>query len=165
MPTSRAAAGESSRSAARVSVRGACSGACGPHLAVARLGRSNQRIDQAPRHGRDVLDRAVENRLIGVRWSGETGELAHELHRGGANLLVGRGRIEVEEGSNIAAHTDIFPHPLHGCQSRSTRFSRTLKRPPQNRRPLAAAKGWRPFCTMTRGGKTMNVNQLMTPDP
>ncbi len=51
-----------------------------------------------------LVDGAVERRLVGLRRRGEAAQLADELDRRGADLLVGRRRVEVEEGADVSAH-------------------------------------------------------------
>src|SRR5262245_43394553 len=84
-------------------------GGAGPRLgrldlAVARRGGGLQRLDQLARHPERVLHGPVERRLVGLRRLREAAQLAHELQRGGADLLVGGGRIEVEQGLDAPAH-------------------------------------------------------------
>src|SRR5580765_8373561 len=73
-------------------------------LAIARVGCRDQRIDQAARDGSDILDGAIEHSLVCLRRRVEAAELAHELQRGIVHFGVGRGRIEVEQGFDVAAH-------------------------------------------------------------
>ena len=47
--------------------------------------------------------------FVGLGRLVEAADLAHELERGGANLLVGYGRIEVEEHFDVAAHREGPP--------------------------------------------------------
>ena len=51
-----------------------------------------------------AFDRAVERGLVGLRGVGEAGELAHELERRGADFVLGRRRLEIEQGTDVAAH-------------------------------------------------------------
>src|SRR5205814_51348 len=51
-----------------------------------------------------LLDRRVESRLIGLGRRIEAAELAYELQRGRADLLVGRRRLEIEQCLDVAAH-------------------------------------------------------------
>ena len=62
--------------------------------------------DAISRRGRigDLVDRRLEGRRVGARGLGEAAELAHELTRGGADLLVVGRRIEIEQGADAAAH-------------------------------------------------------------
>ena len=46
----------------------------------------------------------MERGLVRARGMGEAGELADELGRRGAHFLVGRRRLEVEQGLDVAAH-------------------------------------------------------------
>src|SRR5690349_10886948 len=59
-----------------------------------RRGR-DQRVKQPHRRGGDLLDGSLERGLVGLGWLGGSADLAHVLERRGANLLVGRGRLEV----------------------------------------------------------------------
>src|SRR5580765_8149848 len=52
----------------------------------------------------DLFDGAVEGGFVGFRGRREAAELAHELDRGGADFLFGRGRLEIEQGADVAAH-------------------------------------------------------------
>src|SRR5438093_3267628 len=77
----------------------------------------DQRVEQAPRGVGDIVDRAVERGLVGLRWLVEARDLAHELERGGPDLLVGGGRGEVEERSDVSAHDSL---PRLGVTQRRT---------------------------------------------
>src|SRR5262245_10232491 len=84
-------------------------------LSVARLGVGHQRPDQRTRGGRDLLDRVVEHDLVGLGGAGEAAQLANELQRRGADLLVGGGRLEVEQGLDASTHggvTQMESHPV-----------------------------------------------------
>src|ERR1700693_2743694 len=72
-------------------------------LAVARRARGGKIMQQATRHVGDLVDGALERRLVGFRGVREAGELAHELERRGADFLLGRRRIEIEQGADVAA--------------------------------------------------------------
>ena len=76
----------------------------GPLGTIPRGGRCDERINQSPGNVGNVIDRAIEGCLIGVRRLRETRELAHELDRRRANFFVCGRRVEVEERSNIPAH-------------------------------------------------------------
>src|SRR5207249_1687017 len=56
----------------------------------------------------NLLDRAGKRRLVGPGGVRKTAELAHELERGGADLILGRGRLEVEQRADIAAHRSLL---------------------------------------------------------
>src|SRR5690606_23123493 len=75
-------------------------------LDLAVLGRrvGLQGVDEAPRRGRDLLDRRRERRLVRPRRLLEPADLADVLQGGGAYLLVGGRRVEVEERLDAAAH-------------------------------------------------------------
>src|SRR5258708_36689159 len=77
-------------------------------LAVARRRLRMQRRQQPPRGVGNFDDRALERRLVGLRRLVEAGQLAHELQRRGLDFLLGRGRLEIEQGLDVAAH-DAFP--------------------------------------------------------
>src|SRR5262245_27906620 len=84
--------------------RGSRTGARGLHLAVAWLGVGHQRPDQRTRRGGDLLDRVIEHDLVGLRGTGKAAQLADELQRRRAYLLVGGGRLEIEQGLDASAH-------------------------------------------------------------
>src|SRR5262249_25581821 len=84
--------------------RGLLAGARGDDLAIARRSLRHERVDQAPGHDRDLVNGLVEDGLIGLRRFREAAELADELQRRCPDLLVGRGRIEVEERLDVSAH-------------------------------------------------------------
>jgi uncharacterized protein YuzE len=63
-----------------------------------------KRFEQGARGGGDVGDGAVEGGGVGLRGPVEAGELAHELQGRGAHFFVGRRRVEVEQGLDVAAH-------------------------------------------------------------
>src|ERR1700680_2099843 len=79
-------------------------GFLGFDLPVARGGGRLQRRQQPPRGAGDLLDGAIEGCRIGLRRPVEPGELAHELQGGGADIILARRRIEVEQRSDVAAH-------------------------------------------------------------
>ena len=56
----------------------------------------------------DLVDRALERLRIGLRGLGEAAHLAHELERGGPDLLFRRGRFEIEQRADVAAHADLL---------------------------------------------------------
>src|SRR6478752_833147 len=67
-------------------------------LAIARGCAGMQRGEQPPRRDRHFLDGAVERGLVGLRGPAEAGQLAHELQRRGADLVLRRRRFEIEQG-------------------------------------------------------------------
>src|SRR5262249_27586362 len=77
--------------------------------AVARGGRREKRGEQLPRHLGSAADGVREGRLVRPRGPGEAGELAHELECGRADLVVGDGRLEVEERLDVSAHANGLP--------------------------------------------------------
>src|SRR5579871_997260 len=76
----------------------------GFRLAVARGRRGVERGDEAVGGLRDLFDRAVEGLAIPLGGLRVSADLADELKRGGADFLVARGRLEVEERADVAAH-------------------------------------------------------------
>ena len=62
------------------------------------------RRSSCPRHRCDLVDRAVERRLVGFRRRGEAAQLADELQRRRAHFLVGRRRIEVEQRLDVRTY-------------------------------------------------------------
>src|SRR5271165_806030 len=83
-------------------------------LAVPRRSGAAQRMDELPRGLRDLVDRALEGLCIGLRGPGEPADLPHELERGGADFVVGGGRLEVEQRADIAAHDRSLSNPEIG---------------------------------------------------
>src|SRR5205814_868187 len=73
-------------------------------LAVAGRRRGHEGFQELARGTRDSIDGALECRLIGARRIVEAADLAHVLKRGRAHLLLGRRRLEVVEGANVATH-------------------------------------------------------------
>src|SRR5258708_28116964 len=79
-------------------------------LAVARRRMRMQRGQQAVGGGSYLSHRAVERLGIGLRRLVETGQFSHELHRGGVDFVLGRGRLEIEQRLDVAAHL-FSPRP------------------------------------------------------
>src|SRR5262245_32839625 len=76
----------------------------GLDLAMARRGAGDERVEEPVRHRRDLVDGAAEGRRVGLRRSREPAQLADELERGGADLLV-RGRWrEVVQRLDASTH-------------------------------------------------------------
>src|SRR3954454_10640282 len=73
-------------------------------LAVADGSARMQRKDELARRGRNLVDRAIERRGVGLRRSREAGELAHELQRGGSYFVFRCWRLEIKQRLDIAAH-------------------------------------------------------------
>jgi hypothetical protein len=72
--------------------------------AILRRRRRLIRLDQAPRGRRHLVDRTLERGLVRARGPRRSAELAHELQRRGADLVLGGGGLEVRERSDVAAH-------------------------------------------------------------
>src|SRR5207247_2910052 len=79
-----------------------CLGGLG--LPVLGGGGRGQTVEQRPRGVGDLVHGAIERRLIRLGRLVEPADLAHELERGGAHLLVGGARREVVQGSDVPAH-------------------------------------------------------------
>ena len=92
----------------RKSLCSTCRGSCGHLRPIAWRGLRNERIQQPVRDGLHVIHGLVEGFLVGFGRFRETGKLAHELNGGRSDLLVGRGRIEVEQRTNVPAHGPIL---------------------------------------------------------
>src|SRR6516165_2686903 len=82
-------------------------------LAVARRRARMQRREQRARRLGDLVHGAVEGRGIRLRRPVEAGELAHELQGRGADFLLGRRRLEVEQHLDVAAHGSS---PVRPCR-------------------------------------------------
>src|SRR5665213_1325067 len=87
----------------------------GLDLAVAGRGLGVQRRQQPARRGRHFRDSAVEGVRVGLRRLVEARKLAHELQRGGLDLVLGRRRLEIEQRLDVAAHLrSPLPGPRGG---------------------------------------------------
>src|SRR5258707_15858613 len=95
-------------------------------LAVAGRGMRVQRGQKAAGGGGYLRYRAVECLGIGLRRLVEAGQFSHELQRGGVDFVLGRGRLEIEQRLDVAAHLfsprpPVPRVPLRGqTQGRST---------------------------------------------
>jgi hypothetical protein len=72
--------------------------------AIARRRVGDEAAEQLVRRLRHRLDGAVEGGLVRLGRPIEAAQLAHELQRRGADLLIGGGRLEIMQGPDIAAH-------------------------------------------------------------
>src|SRR5258706_3686027 len=73
-------------------------------FAVARARSRLQRFQQPARGIRNLLDGAIERRLVRFGRRREAAQLAYELQRGGADFFLrGRG-LEIEQRADIPAH-------------------------------------------------------------
>jgi hypothetical protein len=97
------------RGAPSVALRRTCSCACGLDLAVSGRGLRHQALQQHPSSVRDRPYGFVERLLIGCGRPGHATNLAHVLHRGSLDLVVGHRRFEVVQYPNIPAHTFTMP--------------------------------------------------------
>src|SRR5438552_16062607 len=73
-------------------------------VTVARRRMGMQRGEQPPRGLRHFLDGEVERRGVRGRRLVEAGKLAYELQCGGADFVLRRRRLEIEQRLDVAAH-------------------------------------------------------------
>src|SRR5262245_36658108 len=73
-------------------------------FAIARRACRRERIEQPARGVGDFLDRKVECRLVRLRGAGEPAQLADELERRGADFILARGRLEIEQRADVSTH-------------------------------------------------------------
>jgi hypothetical protein len=64
--------------------------------------------DEPPSRFRHLVDRAVERLGVGVRGLCEAAHLANELKSRGADFLFARGRLEIEQRADVAAHVNLL---------------------------------------------------------
>ena len=65
-------------------------------LAIARRRLGHQGIHELARRSRYLLEGVMKGGVVGLRRALLTADLANKLQSGSPNLLVGRGRLEVE---------------------------------------------------------------------
>ena len=92
-------------------------------LAVLRRRRRHQVVEQVLGDVGDLLHRGVEHRLVGLRRLGRPGDLADVLQRGGRHLVTRRGRLEVVQRADVAAHAPSVRR-ASGARQRSTSGSK-----------------------------------------
>src|ERR1700684_4134348 len=86
----------------------------GLDLAVARRRMGMQRGQQLSRRGGYFGDGKVERRLIGLRRPAEAGEFSHELQRRGADFILGRRWLEIEQRLDVPDHrSSPLPFSAH----------------------------------------------------
>src|SRR6266511_3689571 len=90
-----------------VALTGASACARGLAFAVARLRRRHELVQQARRRLSNYVDRTGEGSFVRLRRLREAADLAHVLQRGGPDLLIGRRRVVVVEGVDVATHDDL----------------------------------------------------------
>src|SRR4030095_10855563 len=73
-------------------------------LAILRRRRRRQRVDKAAGDVRHFFDGMVGCLFVCLRRCVESAQLANELQRRRADLLVGRGGIEIEQGFYVPTH-------------------------------------------------------------
>src|SRR5262249_6421673 len=75
-------------------------------FAITRRRGGDQHVQELPSDLRSSLHRALEGGFVRFRGFVHARELAHELERRGAHLVVGDRRFEVEQSPDVAAHGD-----------------------------------------------------------
>src|SRR5579859_4714028 len=114
-------------------------GLLGLGVPVTRRGLGFEQGQELATRHEDLLDRCVENSFVGLRWGVETRELAYELQGCGANFLVRRRRVEIEQGLDVSAHGWASVAPRIAPWTRVERArSRCEATWPVRRRPWAA---------------------------
>src|SRR5262249_8460835 len=78
--------------------------ALGLALATARRRRRHQLREQVLGGMGDRVDGALERSLVRLGGLGRAADLPDVLERGGVDLLLGDGRLEVVEGLDVPAH-------------------------------------------------------------
>src|SRR6185295_11349246 len=89
---------------ARVAVGAALAGLGGLDLAVLRRSRGLEGVDEPAGRLGDLGDRALERIDVLAARLARTADLADVLQGRGVDLVVGRGRLEVEQRADVAAH-------------------------------------------------------------
>src|SRR5438093_6928595 len=122
-------------------LRSSGAGACGLNFAIARFASSHQRTQKVPGHRRYLFDGVIECRLVDLRRLVEPRELSHELDRRSPDLLLSRGRVEVEQRLDVPAHgIPSKSADARGCarekQLALARVAREQPRPLKLRTPL-----------------------------
>jgi hypothetical protein len=74
-------------------------------FAIPRWSVRFQRMEKARRDVGYFVDSSEERRLICVRRFVKSADLSYKLKRSGLNLLGSDGRIEIEKGFDIPAHS------------------------------------------------------------
>ena len=87
-------------------------------LAVLRRRRGDQGVEQSRVTSATASTASSKASAFGPRGLGQAADLAHVLQRGGLDLLLGRGWIQVVEGSDVSAHASIL-------DSKSARFEKS----------------------------------------
>src|SRR5688572_8486831 len=98
--------GPSSRSGTRVALLGPGSRLGGLLLAVLRRCVGGQVLQQPSGGCLDLGNGLVERLLVGLRGLGGSADLADVLEGGPVHLVPRGGRLEVVQGSDVAAHAD-----------------------------------------------------------
>src|SRR5947207_4177538 len=78
-------------------------------VAIPRRGARDPSLNQALRCRGDLIHGVVEQLLVRLRRLVRPTHLPNELQSRGANLPRCRGRREIREGPNVAAHADRLP--------------------------------------------------------
>jgi len=76
---------------------------------VAWWGGGLKTVDQAVGRCRHFVHRSLKYHLIGARRPRRAAELAHELQRGRADLVVRRRGLEIRQRLDVSAHAQASP--------------------------------------------------------
>jgi len=79
-------------------------------LSILRRGVRVERMEKTRRDRGDFIDRSQERGFIRLRRFAKTSDFSYELERCRSNFFGSDGRIEVEEGFDIAAHFSATSH-------------------------------------------------------
>jgi hypothetical protein len=86
-----------------------------------------ERTEKAHRGRGDFIDCNLECGFVRLRWFVKAGDLSDELNRGGSNLFIGDGWIEVEQSPDIPAHA-VSPPGAASQRSQDQRNERVRSR-------------------------------------
>lgn len=87
-------------------------------LSVPGCGVGKQSIKKLLTCLSDRFDGAVECSFVGSRRTGRATQLTDELYRRGTNLLIGCGRIKVEQSLDVSAHESSLYCLTGVCRAR-----------------------------------------------
>src|ERR1700680_4070186 len=76
------------------------------------------RFEQPLRRDRDLVDRTLERPLVLAGRLPEAAHLAHELARGGSDLLIGSDDVCLTQGLDASTHATTIAGPWRAQRSR-----------------------------------------------
>jgi hypothetical protein len=88
----------------------------GLFLPIFRRSIGLKRVEKTRGHASYFIDGCQKRRFVRFGRVREAAYLAYELERSRPNLLVGHGRIEIEECFDISAHTFTLYMDLDGIE-------------------------------------------------